>query len=287
MTLPDPTGETTADTAAEAAAEALTDAAAETTGDLGDPDHPTDPPAAPTKRPRWRRWWRRGLLAFGVLLVLIAVWQLATWPDVAALAKENPDSTAFIDAWKRQAVRDGRKPSPRWRWVPYGAISPQLKQAVVVAEDIDFFSHHGFATGELKAALSDAWQEGKAPRGASTITQQLAKNLWLTPSRNPLRKLKEAALAAQLEKHLGKRRILELYLNVVEFGPGLYGAEAAARHYYGIPASALSADQAAALAASLPRPKSWHPGVETRGYRRYVATVRGRMRQAGWVMKEV
>jgi monofunctional biosynthetic peptidoglycan transglycosylase len=254
----------------------------------GDPpgDLPGAPPPASAEPPRQKRW-RRLLLALGGLLVAYLAWQLLTWPDVAALAQENPESTAFIDAWKRRAQRDGREPTPRWRWVSYGAISPQLKQAVVVAEDIDFFSHDGFATGELKTALADAWQERKVPRGASTITQQLAKNLWLTPSRNPLRKLKEALLTVQLEKHLDKRRILEIYLNVVELGDGIYGAEAAARHYYGASAAALSADQAAALAASLPRPKSWHPGVETRGYRRYVGTVRGRMRQAAWMLKEV
>ena len=125
--------------------------------------------------------------------------------------------------------------------MPYARISPELKLAVLVAEDIDFFSHHGFAVAEMKKAVQEAWEEGEMPRGASTLTQQLAKNLWLSPSRNPLRKLKEALLTRSLEKHLAKRRILELYLNVVEFAPGVYGAEAAAQRFFGKPAAGLSA----------------------------------------------
>jgi monofunctional biosynthetic peptidoglycan transglycosylase len=169
-----------------------------------------------------------------------------------------------------------------WRWVPYDEISRELARAVVAAEDMSFFSHRGFDTHELGIAVREAVQ-GERVRGASTITQQLAKNLWLSPSRSPLRKLREVALTWQLERHLPKRRILELYLNVAQFGPTTYGAEAAARRYFGIPASALDADQAAALAASLPRPSSWHPGVDTRGYRRAVARVRERAAQADWL----
>ena len=136
---------------------------------------------------------------------------------------------------------------------------------MLVAEDIDFFSHHGFAVEELKKAVQEAWEEGEMPRGASTLTQQLAKNLWLSPSRNPLRKLKEALLTRSLEKHLEKRRILELYLNVVEFAPGVYGAEAAAQRFFGKPAAELSRHEAAALAGGLPKPSSWHPGASEQG----------------------
>jgi monofunctional biosynthetic peptidoglycan transglycosylase len=125
--------------------------------------------------------------------------------------------------------------------------------------------------------------EGTRVRGASTITQQLAKNLWLSPSRSPTRKLREIVLTRQLEHGLSKRRILEVYLNVIEFGPGVYGAEAAARRYFGIPAAELDADQAAQLAASLPRPTTWHPGVSSRGYLRAVARIRLRVDQSGWL----
>jgi monofunctional biosynthetic peptidoglycan transglycosylase len=201
-----------------------------------------------------------------------------TWPDVAALTSHQPETTAFIERARARGIE------VHWRFVPYDRISDSLKRAVVVAEDISFFSHNGFDTQELKVAAREAI-EGKRVRGASTITQQLAKNLWLSPSRSPMRKLEEAVLTWQLERRLDKRRILDLYLNVVEFGPGVFGAEAAARHYFGQPAADLTADQAAQLAASLPRPSSWHPGVTTRGYLRYVDRIMSRMERADWVDK--
>jgi monofunctional biosynthetic peptidoglycan transglycosylase len=216
------------------------------------------------------------LVALLVALGAVATWAALTWPDVAALAAANPTSTAFIDAAR------ARGDQVEWRWVPYDEISRELARAVVAAEDMSFFSHRGFDTHELGIAVREAVQ-GERVRGASTITQQLAKNLWLSPSRSPLRKLREVVLTWQLERHLSKHRILELYLNVAQFGPATYGAEAAARRYFGIPASALDADQAAALAASLPRPSSWHPGVDTRGYRQAVARVRARAEQADWL----
>lgn len=208
----------------------------------------------------------------------LAAWTWFTWPDVAALATENPGSSAFIDA--ARAERD----DVEWRWAPASEISLELKKAVIAAEDLSFFSHSGFDTHELKIAARDAVR-GKRVRGASTITQQLAKNLWLSPSRSPFRKIREAILTRQLETHLSKQRILELYLNVVQFGPAVYGVEAAARHYFGRPAADLDADQAAALAASLPRPTSWHPGVETRGYGRAVERVRDRVERCDWLDK--
>jgi len=157
---------------------------------------------------------------------------------------------------------------------------------VLVAEDLSFFSHKGFDTHEIRIAAREAAQ-GKRVRGASTITQQLAKNLWLSPSRSPTRKLREIVLTRQLERHLSKRRILELYLNVVEFGPGVYGAEAAARRYFGIPAADLRPEQAARLAASLPRPASWHPGVESRGYDKSVSRILALMEQCDWLEKNL
>ena len=130
-------------------------------------------------------------------------------------------------------------------------------------------------------------EEGELPRGASTITQQLAKNLWLSPSRNPLRKLREGILTWQLERALSKRRILELYLNVVELGPGVYGVEAAARRYFGKPAAALEPMEAAQLAASLPRPRRWHPGVTSPAYQAHVKRVRERMERAQFLQRQV
>jgi monofunctional biosynthetic peptidoglycan transglycosylase len=214
----------------------------------------------------------------GLMVLLAVAWVALTWPDVASLASRAPETTAFIE----RAQADGG--AIRWHWVGSEAISAHLKKAVVSAEDMSFFSHNGFDTHEIKVAARDAVR-GKRVRGASTITQQLAKNLWLSPSRSPVRKVKEVVLTRQLERHLSKRRILEIYLNVVQFGPRIYGAEAAAQTYFGIPAAELSPEQAAELAAGLPRPSSWHPGVESRGYRRSVARILARMEQVDWMDK--
>jgi monofunctional biosynthetic peptidoglycan transglycosylase len=228
-------------------------------------------------------------LALALLLgaIAFAVVQAATWPDVAALATKNPESTAFLDRYRERQRDAGRSERVEWKIVPYARISNELKLAVLVAEDIEFFSHRGFAVAELKKAISEAWEEGEAPRGASTITQQLAKNLWLSPSRNPWRKVKEALLTRALERHLEKRRILELYLNAAEFGPGVYGAEAAARRYFGKSASALDAGEAAALAGGLPKPSKWHPGATSRVYRNRVQRILGRMEKAAWLRREI
>ena len=125
------------------------------------------------------------------------------------------------------------------RWVPYRRISPHLKRAVIVAEDSAFFDHEGIDVEQIREALEDALEKGDTPRGASTITQQLAKNLYLSPSRDPLRKLRELIITRRLEAALPKARILEIYLNVVEWGDGIWGAEAASRAYFGVPASRL------------------------------------------------
>jgi monofunctional biosynthetic peptidoglycan transglycosylase len=199
--------------------------------------------APPYERPRRRR--RLLLVILGLLAAWIA-WEALTWPDVSALEERHPKSTAFIDKYRGWDLL-GAKKEVQWKWVSYSRISSNLKRAVIVSEDIRFFSHAGFDDAEIKAALQDAWEEKELPRGASTITQQVAKNLWLSGSYNPLRKVKEAILTHQLEKELSKRRILEIYLNVAEFGTGIYGAEAAARHYYGRSAASLSTRQAADL----------------------------------------
>lgn len=224
------------------------------------------------------RFFGRAALVGMAAIAACAVYLWASWPDVGRLARSFPESTAFIDAYRRESGTD-----PLWTPVPYTAVSVHLKRAVLVAEDIDFFSHEGFAVDEMKKAVRDAWEDREFPRGASTITQQLAKNLWLSPSRNPLRKVKEAVLTRQLERTLEKKRILALYLSVVEFGPGVYGAEAAARKFFGKPAATLTENEAAQLAAGLPRPRSWHPGATARGYARRVASIERRMEKARWL----
>ncbi len=221
-----------------------------------------------------------------MLLTLVALgwvaWQWITWPDVKDLVENNPETTAFIELYRDGGSRSEDR-TVDWRWVPYSEISSHLKRAVIIAEDARFFTHHGFATEEIKAAIAEAVERGGAPRGASTITQQLAKNLWLSPTRNPLRKLSEAALTIHLEESVPKRRMLEIYLNVVEFGIGIYGAEAAAQHYFNKPASELNEREAALLAASLPRPKSWHPGVDDERYMRRARRIQTWTRQAGFL----
>ena len=212
-------------------------------------------------------------------------WEALTWPRVGGLATRDPETTAFIERFERRERAEGREPRVQWTPVPRARVARSLQLAVLVAEDDAFFDHDGFARDQMKDAMEKAWDEKRPPRGASTITQQLAKNLWLSPSRNPLRKVKEALLTMQLERKLPKERILELYLNVAEMGPGIYGAEAASRAYFGKSASALTDEESAELAASLTRPRSWHPGVTRPGYRKRVALIRERMRRWPWVLK--
>ncbi|HEX4495170.1 MAG TPA: monofunctional biosynthetic peptidoglycan transglycosylase [Thermoanaerobaculia bacterium] len=240
----------------------------------------TDPPPVRVNRRR------RLFLALLLLLLGWLAWEAVTWPDVADLDHRHPKTTAFIEHYRGWGLF-GPKKKVEWSWVPYDRISSSLKRAVLVNEDMRFFSHNGFDEAEIKASLQDAWREKSIPRGASTITQQVAKNLWLSGSYNPLRKVKEAILTHQLETNLSKRRILELYLNIAEFGEGIYGAEAAARHYFHKSAASLSEREGAALSASLPRPKSWHPGVTSRGYLREVRHTQRRMAVARWLWQEI
>jgi len=226
---------------------------------------------------RWRRWLLVAGLTVVVLGLLLVIF---TWPDVATLKVENPKTTAFITAATERGIE------VEWRWASYDQISDHLKKAVLVAEDYSFFSHTGFDTHEIKAAAREA-VKGKRVRGASTISQQLAKNLWLSPSLSPTRKLREIVLTRQLERNLSKHRILGLYLNVVEFGPGVFGAEAAARRYFGVSAADLDVVQAAQLAASLPRPSSWHPGVSSRGYEKRVDRILILLEGADWLDKHL
>ena len=233
----------------------------------------------PSRR-RPHRWLRRAVVLLFILVAAVVAWEWLTWPDVAALARRNPPTTAFIERYRARQRAAGRDDRVQRLWVPHGAIASGVKRAVLVGEDVNFFSHNGFDFGEIRLAVTKAVEDGAPPRGASTITQQLAKNLWLSPSRNPLRKVEEAILTWQLERALPKRRIFELYLNVVEFGPGVYGVEAASRRYFGKPAAEVTDDEAAELAASLPSPTTWHPGSPRPGYRRHVESIKRRMAKA-------
>lgn len=182
-----------------------------------------------------------------------------TLPDVRPLATTPPTSTAFMDLRAREARAAGKPVRKSQRWINYGRISPALTRAVLVAEDAAFWSHDGIDLEEIRASIEDSMESGEPMRGASTITQQLAKNLYLSPSRIPTRKLTELFITRRLEVSLSKRRILELYLNVIEWGDGVWGCDAAARTYFGVSAAELSASQAAMMAGAIINPRRYSP----------------------------
>jgi monofunctional biosynthetic peptidoglycan transglycosylase len=181
------------------------------------------------------------------------------YPDVAKLKKETPKKTSFMKYTERKWKRKGIKRKISHVWVPYSRISPYLVKAVLIAEDDRFWRHEGFDFEAMEKALEKNIKAKKFKAGGSTISQQLAKNLYLSPSRTVFRKIREAILTWRIERSLSKRRILELYLNVAEWGDGIYGIEAASRHYYGLPAGALGPEEAVRLASVLPNPKRYSP----------------------------
>ena len=203
---------------------------------------------------------RRRLLFLALATVSIGgALFFVTLPDVRPLAKEWPKTTAFMEGRKVELARRGDSSRLEWIPVPSSRITPALARAVVIAEDSRFWSHDGVDWDAVREAAEHNWKQKGIGHGASTITQQLAKNLYLSPSRNPWRKLREWAIARRLERYLTKRRILELYLNVVEFGRRTYGAEAAARRYFGKSAADLDDHEAATLAAVIPSPRFFDP----------------------------
>jgi monofunctional biosynthetic peptidoglycan transglycosylase len=200
-----------------------------------------------------------------------------TLPDVRALRTSNPESTAFIDLRMREARARGEQPRRVQRWVPYARISSNLIRAVLLTEDSRFWTHEGIDLDELKESIEANIERMEFARGGSTITQQLAKNLYLSPSKNPVRKLRELLIARRLEAELSKQRILELYLNVVEWGDGIYGAEAAARTYFHKSAAELAPSESALLAAALTNARLLNPAHPTARLRRRQAMVMRRM----------
>jgi monofunctional glycosyltransferase len=204
--------------------------------------------------------WVIGAAAVGFAYL---VYVYLTLPDVRPLRTSNPATTAFMQLRAQEARAAGRPVRVVQQWVSYGRISPHLKRAVLVAEDDAFWQHEGVDFEQLQESLELDWARGRFLRGGSTITQQLAKNLYLSPSKNPVRKLRELLIARRLEAELPKSRILELYLNVIEWGDGIYGAEAAARTYFHTSAAALGPAQAAHLAAAIVNPRVMNPARPT------------------------
>jgi monofunctional biosynthetic peptidoglycan transglycosylase len=227
--------------------------------------------------------FKRIFLVLFLALLAWLLWEWVTFPDVAKLADERPATTAFMERRQKELRAQGKDDTIHYRWVPYGRISPYLRRAVLVAEDDSFYDHEGVDVEGLKEAMRRNWESGSVRRGGSTITQQLAKNLYLSPSRNPYRKAKEYLIARALERELSKKRILEIYLNVVEFGERWYGAEAAARHYFDKPASALSTREAALLAGCLPNPRTMNPGKPNKRLRWRQNMILSRMRRWGYL----
>lgn len=212
-----------------------------------------------TKKKRPGRFFR--LIKTSTILILLVIVGFTgfylVYPDVSKLRRQNPGKTSFMEYREDEYRAAGKKVKIQSRWAPLRSISPYLMKAVLIAEDDKFWKHHGFDKEAIQKAFEKNLESGKFKLGGSTISQQLTKNLYLTPAKNPVRKLKEAIITWRLERTLSKRRILELYLNVVEWGEGIFGAEAASRRHFGKPASALSAEEAAKLAAALPNPRRY------------------------------
>ena len=187
------------------------------------------------------------------------------FPDISKLKKENPKKTAFMEYRENEWKRQGKKHYTRQKWVPLSQISPYLIKAVLIAEDDKFWSHEGFDYEAMQKAIEKDIKAKKFKTGGSTISQQLAKNLYLSPAKDPVRKIREAIITWGLERVLSKRRILELYLNVVEWGDnGIFGIEAASRHYYAKSASEINPQEASRLAAVLPNPRKYNPAGDSK-----------------------
>jgi len=199
-----------------------------------------------------------------LLIVLLSLLYFLSLPDLSKLKKGNPPKTALMEYREKESKEKGKKFRMNQTWVPLSNISPYLVKAVLIAEDDKFWSHEGFDYEAIQKALEKDMKAGRFKFGGSTISQQLARNLYLSPAKNPLRKMREAIITWRMEKVLPKRRILELYLNLVEWGNGIFGVEAASRHYYGKPSSELTPQEAARLAAVLPNPRKYSPVSDQR-----------------------
>jgi monofunctional glycosyltransferase len=232
-----------------------------------------------------RIWIKWGAIILGAgFFINIAIYFL--YPNISSLKKENPKMTAFME-YRMEEWRDkGKKVKIRQQWVPLTRVSPYVMKAIIISEDDKFWSHEGFDFEAMQKAIEKDLKKKKFKVGGSTISQQLAKNLFLSPSKNPVRKIKEAILTWRLENNLSKRRIIELYINVVEWGEGIFGIEAAANRYFGKSAASLSAYEAARLAAVLPNPRRLNAGGDSRYVRKQADLIYRIMVKRGFVIPE-
>ncbi|MBI5622392.1 MAG: monofunctional biosynthetic peptidoglycan transglycosylase [Elusimicrobia bacterium] len=234
-----------------------------------------------------KRWTLVRFLSLGCLaLAGVSISYLLWLPDVTPLKKSNPKTTCYVELRRAQAAKAGKKFQLRMQWLPWSRISEHLKHSVFIAEDDMFYRHDGVDWDAVRTAFARDWEEKRLVYGGSTITQQVARNLYLSPSKNPLRKVKEVLIAYRLEKVLGKRRIFELYLNIAEWGKGIFGAEAAAQAYFGKSAGDLTVDEAVAMAVVLPNPKRWSPAKRGRYVERNMRRIMGRMKASGYLPDE-
>jgi monofunctional biosynthetic peptidoglycan transglycosylase len=229
---------------------------------------------------------RRVLVLFVLLALFAAGWVVAGLParaEVATLGPTNPGVTAVMSQREEEARRAGRPVRRVQAWIPISEVSRNLIHAVLAAEDQKFFGHEGVDWDAIKKSVEVDRARGRFVRGGSTITQQLAKNLFFSTHRSVVRKLRELVVAWWLESELSKKRILELYLNVIEWGDGLYGCEAAARRYYGKPASGLDPEEAAGLAGMIPNPRRINPLLDPRRFGQAQRRVLWLMAHAGYI----
>lgn len=232
-----------------------------------------------------RIWIKWAAVVLGVgFFINIVIYFL--YPDVSNLRKQNPKTTAFMEYRMEEWQEKGKKIKIRQQWVPLSRVSPYVMKAIIIAEDDKFWSHEGFDFEAMQKAIEKDLKKKKFKVGGSTISQQLAKNLYLSPSKNPVRKIKEAILTWRLENNLSKRRIIELYINVVEWGEGIFGIEAAAKRYFGKSAASLSAYEAARLAAVLPNPRRLNAAGDSRYVRKQADLIYRIMVKRGFVIPE-
>ena len=221
-----------------------------------------------------------------ILIPVVLIGFSLVYPNVGSLRTNNPEKTAFMKFREKQWRDNGEDKRITQTWAPISRISPNVVKAVIISEDDKFWTHEGFDFQAIEEAAAKNLKRKKFAFGASTISQQLAKNLYLNPEKSLIRKAKEVILTWRLEHTLSKRRILELYLNVAEWGDGVFGIEAAAQRYYHRPASSLSASQAAHLAAILPSPLKWNPTGGSRLVERRAGRILGIMAHRGVVLQE-
>ncbi|MCS7164121.1 MAG: monofunctional biosynthetic peptidoglycan transglycosylase [Thermodesulfovibrio sp.] len=203
--------------------------------------------------------WIFKVLIISCLVYVVYIFSYPLLVDVSSLKNKNPELTSMMKYRIKQWQKEGKNIKIKQIWIPINMVSPYLIKAVLIGEDDKFYRHSGFDIEAIKKAIEKDIKERKLKYGGSTITQQLAKNLYLNPSKNPVRKIQEAIITLRLEKTLSKKRILELYLNVAEWGEGIFGIEAASRYYFGKSASELTPLEAARLAACLPNPIKYSP----------------------------